>query len=174
MKLTFDGRGLNDAEDEHKPRVVQLYGKFDHTEHYETIAAAVNACHGLDLPADITPGALRLLVDYARRVVNRWDKGNLAEAVSGLAATLDEIAPVSPQPEAPAPPAPRNLHFTSSGYTVIRTPAGSRYEFAGTSREDLEKHVADHRERIARETRFMEALQSYLDGNTEQSPEALR
>lgn len=71
------------------------------------IARAVNACHGLDLPADVTPGIMEDLVEDARNVITSWEGGNLAEAVRGLAETLASLdrPPVSPESDQPATPA---------------------------------------------------------------------
>jgi len=62
----------------------------------EGIASAVTACHGLDLPFDIAPGALTALVTAARSLLSAAEDtaGDVPGASADLAAAL---APFTPQ-----------------------------------------------------------------------------
>jgi hypothetical protein len=110
MKLTFDGIGLNEATDEYNYHVATLAPHY--CESGETIARAVTACHGLDLPADVPPGAVAALVDAARKLAATVEGFGVkapvpiqveARALSAaLAPFTGNPAPVSPESE-PAP-----------------------------------------------------------------------
>lgn len=60
------------------------------------------ACHGLDLPADVSPGILAELVTAAR-AVDRADiyTHERPAALASLRAALAKLAPVSPPPAKP-------------------------------------------------------------------------
>lgn len=68
----------------------------------------------------------------------------------------------------------KNLSFISSGYTIVKTPAGSQYSFRGTTPEQLEEQAQELRNRIARYERQLAAVQSFIEGNTVSDPAALR
>jgi hypothetical protein len=68
--LTFDGCGLNFAENEYKDRFATLptAHRDDYKETGLAVAALSRACHGLDLPADVPPGILAEIVTAAREL----------------------------------------------------------------------------------------------------------
>jgi hypothetical protein len=52
----------------------------DTIQHFrETVVSAVNACHGLDIPTDITPGAVAALVAAARAGLDYLQRTNPLE-----------------------------------------------------------------------------------------------
>lgn len=65
------------------------------------------------------------------------------------------------------------IHFTSGGYTHIRTSTGS-YMFRGVTPEDLAKQRADIVDGIERRQRQLRALDALADGTSTQHPDALR
>lgn len=150
------------------------------------IKSTLEACAGLDLPASVPVGiladavhALKMARVIMRRFKELQDSGDIGgkewteygmncEAIESANHALDKLNP------APVSTEPRGIHFTSCGYLSIRTPDGSRRDYRGTTREEHERHAAEIRETIARQTRSLETLQAYLDGATEESPAALQ
>jgi hypothetical protein len=60
----------------------------DTIQHFrETVVSAVNACHGLDIPTDIAPGAVAALVAAARDILASADVGDL----DSLANASDDV-----------------------------------------------------------------------------------
>lgn len=86
MRTQFDGVGLNDSGSSYKRRVATISP--DYRESGHTLARAINACHGLDIPEGVSPGALAELVAAARAVIDSWERGDLAGDVRHLDATL--------------------------------------------------------------------------------------
>jgi hypothetical protein len=69
---------------------------------------------------------------------------------------------------------PQAKHWAMLGYTTIKMPDGSRYDFRGTRRDAIEEHAKDCSYQIARYQRLLTALQLFLDGKTTQDPDAIR
>lgn len=94
------------------------------------LAATWNACHGLDLPPDIAPGALAALVTAAREaekllsglfreidLPGEWENGT-GDSIDAMRAAL---APFTPDPAPVSPPAPERKPYgyawkTADGY----------------------------------------------------------
>lgn len=88
----------------------------------------------------------------------------LNDALAGAAKFRDELD------AAKEPPA---IHFTSDGYTHIKTPTGS-YAFKGTSLAALTAQRADLVHGDSRRQRQLAALDAFLQGKSVANPEALR
>lgn len=69
---------------------------------------------------------------------------------------------------------PQARHWQMLGYTTVKMPDGSRYDFLGTDTRSLEEHAKDHRGRIFREQRRLDAVMLFLDGKTTQDLDAIR
>lgn len=82
IRLTFDGHGFNDAGDPYRRRFATLASYYTHPDRArgetdalcEFIVRAVNS-HAA-------------LVEAAQLVLDRWERGDLAEAVRALSAAL--------------------------------------------------------------------------------------
>lgn len=65
------------------------------------------------------------------------------------------------------------IHFTSGGYTTIKTASGS-YSFRGVTPEELAEQRDDLVEQVARRQRQIAALDALSSGRSSQHPDALR
>jgi hypothetical protein len=80
-----------------------------------------NACHGLDLPPSIAPGALAALVDWLRWSLDEMDKHALPmDTKPHRQAARAALAPFTPDP---APVSPPVSAFESDPLGNGRTPA---------------------------------------------------
>lgn len=96
MKLTFDGCGLNNSDHPHAPRIATLEKDLWGTSAGHEIARAATACHGLDLPADVEPGAIRDLIEKARALTENHDCPATMGLLMNALDKLQPAAPVSP------------------------------------------------------------------------------
>lgn len=92
MRTQFDGIGLNDSGSSYKRRVATISP--DYRESGHTLARAINACHGLDIPEGVSPGALAELVAAACAAVPLLDGSfNQRERREFLPALIAALAP---------------------------------------------------------------------------------